>query len=91
MTKPGGSLPALDKEDSSKKWDTMECKHKANDPIAHYAALGMVFGTAIGAALDETGTGVALGLAIGAGIGTWLKKKQDTASRPAEGDSEIDV
>ena len=69
----------------------MGSKHKANDPVAHFAGLGMAFGVAIGAALDEIGTGVALGLAIGAGIGTWSKKKQDTDSRPVEGDSEIDL
>ena len=68
----------------------MGSKHKANDPIAHYAGLGLVFGTAIGAALDEIGAGVALGLAIGAGIGTCLKKK-DRDRQPAEGDSEIDL
>jgi len=45
---------------------------------------------AIGAALDEIGTGVALGLAIGAGIGAWQRKKKDTDGRPAEGDSGID-
>ena len=69
----------------------MSGKHKANDPIAHYVGLGIVFGAAIGAALDEIGTGVALGLAIGAGIGTWLKTKQDTDSQPVEGDSGIDL
>ena len=68
----------------------MGSKHKANDPIAHFAALGLVFGVAIGAALDEIGTGVALGLAIGAGIGAWSKKKKDTDGPPAEGDSGID-
>ena len=68
----------------------MGSKHKATDPVAHYIGLGIVFGAAIGAALDEIGTGVALGLAIGAGIGTSLKKKQDTDGLPAEGDSEID-
>lgn len=68
----------------------MACKRKANDPVAHYAGLGIVFGAAIGAALDAIGTGVALGLAIGAAIGTWPKKKRDTDSPPAEGDSEID-
>lgn len=68
----------------------MACKRKANDPVAHYVGLGIVFGAAIGAALDEIGTGVALGVAIGAAIGAWLKKKRDTDSRPAEGDSEID-
>ncbi len=68
----------------------MACKPKSNDPVAHYAGLGIVFGVAIGAALNEIGTGVALGLAIGAGIGAWLKKKQDTDGQPAEGDSEID-
>lgn len=68
----------------------MGSKHKANDPIAHFAALGLVFGVATGAALDEIGTGVALGLAIGAGIGAWLKKKKDTDGQPAEGDSGID-
>lgn len=68
----------------------MGSKNKANDPIAHYAGLGLVFGVAIGAALDEIGTGVALGLAIGAGIGAWLKKKKGKDSRPAEGDSGID-
>ena len=69
----------------------MGSKHKANDPIAHYVGLGIVFGAAIGAALDEIGTGVALGLAIGAGIGAWLKKKQDADSQSAEGDSGIDL
>ena len=69
----------------------MGSKHKATDPVAHHVGLGIALGAAIGAALDEIGTGVALGLAIGAGIGTWLKKKQDTDSRPAEGDSEIDL
>ena len=68
----------------------MACKRKAIDPVAHYAGLGLVFGVAIGAALDEIGTGVALGLAIGAGIGTWLKKKQDADGQPSEGDSESD-
>lgn len=68
----------------------MSNKIKANDPIAHFAGLGLVFGVAIGAALDEIGTGVALGLAIGAGIGAWSKKKKDTDSQPAEGKSEID-
>ena len=68
----------------------MGSKCKANDPIAHYVGLGLVFGVAIGAALDEIGTGVALGLAIGAAIGTWLKKKKGQDSQPAEGDSEID-
>lgn len=69
----------------------MGSKHKANDPIARHAGLGLVFGVAIGAAVDETGTGVALGLAIGAGFGAWLKKTQDTEGRPAEGESEIDL
>lgn len=69
----------------------MGSKHKANDPVAHCVGLGIVFGAAIGAALDEIGTGVALGLAIGAGFGAWLKKKQDTEGRPAEGESEIDL
>ena len=68
----------------------MGSKCKANDPIAHCAGLGLVFGVAIGAALDEIGTGVALGLAIGAAIGTWLKKKKGKDGQPAEGDSEID-
>ena len=54
----------------------MGSKHKANDPIAHYAGVGIVFGAAIGWALDAIGTGVALGLVIGAAIGTWLKKKK---------------
>lgn len=67
----------------------MASKHKANDPIAHYMGLGIAFGAAIGAALDQVGTGVALGLAIGAGIGSW-RKKQDTDSRPAEGNHGID-
>ena len=69
----------------------MGSKHKANDPIARYAGLGLVFGVAIGAAVDETGTGVALGLAIGAGLGAWLKKKREADGRPAEGDSGIDL
>ena len=69
----------------------MGSKHKASDPIAHYSGLGIVFGVAIGAALDSIGIGVALGLAIGAGIGSWLKMKQDTDSQPGEGDSEIDL
>ena len=68
----------------------MGSKHKANDPIAHFAGLGLVFGVAIGAALDEIGTGVALGLAIGAGIGAWQRKKKDADGQPAEGDSGID-
>jgi len=68
----------------------MSRKIKANDPIAHFAGLGLVFGVAMGAALDEIGTGVALGLAIGAGIGASLKKKKDTDGQPAEGESEID-
>ena len=68
----------------------MSSKIKANDPIAHFTGLGLVFGVAIGAALDEIGTGVALGLAIGAGIGASLKKKKDTDGQPAEGESEID-
>ncbi len=69
----------------------MSSKRKAIDPIAHYAGLGLVLGVAIGAALDAIGTGVALGLAIGAGMGSWLKKKQDRDSPPAEGDSDIDL
>ena len=69
----------------------MGSKHKANDPIAHYGGLGLVFGAAIGAAVDEIGTGVALGLAIGAGFGAWLKKKREADSRPAEGESGIDL
>ena len=69
----------------------MSCKNKANDPMAHYVGLGIAFGAAIGAALDAIATGVALGLAIGCGIGTWLKKKQNTDSHPAEGASEIDL
>lgn len=68
----------------------MGSKNKANGPIAHFAGLGLVFGVAIGAALDEIGTGVALGLAIGAGIGAWQEKKKDTDGQPAEGESEID-
>lgn len=68
----------------------MGSKSKANDPIAHFAGLGLVFGVAIGAALDEIGTGVALGLAIGAGIGAWSRMKKDTDGQSAEGDSEID-
>ena len=68
----------------------MSRKIKANDPIAHFAGLGLVFGVAIGAALDEIGTGVALGLAIGAAIGTWLKKNKGKDGQPAEGDSGID-
>lgn len=68
----------------------MGSKRKASDPIAHFAGLGLVFGVAIGAALDEIGTGVALGLAIGAGIGAWSKKKQDTDGPPAGRDGEID-
>ena len=67
----------------------MGSKHKANDPIAHFAGLGLVLGVAIGAALDQIGTGVALGLAIGAGIGAWQRKK-DADGQPAEGDSGID-
>ena len=68
----------------------MGSKAKGNDPIAHFAGLGLVFGVAIGAALDEIGTGVALGLAIGAGIGAWPRKKKDTDGQPAVGDSGID-
>jgi len=64
----------------------MGSKHKANDPIAHYAGVGIVFGAAIGWALDAIGTGVALGLVIGAGIGTWLKRKKDTDSQTAAED-----
>ena len=69
----------------------MGSKHKANDPIAHHAGLGIVFGAAIGAAWDAIGTGVALGLAIGAGIGAWLKKRRDTDRQLAEGDRAIDL
>ncbi len=68
----------------------MGSKHKANDPIAHFAGLGLVFGVAIGAALEQIGTGVALGLAIGAGMGAWQRRKKDTDGQPAEGDSGID-
>ena len=68
----------------------MGSKNKGNDPIAHFAGLGLVFGVAIGAALDAIGTGVALGLAIGAGIGAWPKKKKDTEGQPAEDNSDID-
>lgn len=68
----------------------MGSKNKANDPIAHFVGLGLVFGVAMGAALDEIGTGVALGLAIGAAIGTWQKKKKGKDGQPAEGDSGID-
>ena len=67
----------------------MGSKRKANDPIAHYVGLGIVFGAAIGAALDEIGVGVALGVALGGAIGAWSKKK-DTDRQPAEGDCEID-
>ena len=68
----------------------MGSKKKGNDPIAHFAGLGLVLGVAIGAALDEIGTGVALGLAIGAGIGAWSRMKKDTGGQSAERDSEID-
>jgi len=58
---------------------------KTDDPIAHYAglgvALGVAFGAAFGAAFDDVGTGVALGVAIGVAIGAALgssaKKKQN--------------
>lgn len=64
----------------------MGSKSKANDPIAHYAGIGIVFGAAIGWALDAIGTGVGIGLVIGAGIGTWIKKKKGTDSQTANED-----
>ncbi len=56
----------------------MGIQEKADDPVAHYAGIGLIFGVAIGSALGDVGAGVALGLAIGAAIGASFKKKRET-------------
>jgi hypothetical protein len=40
-------------------------------------ALGLVFGTALGAAFHNVGAGVAIGLPIGAAIGAIVSQKPD--------------
>ena len=51
----------------------MGSKNKAIDPIAHYAGIGIVFGAAIGWALDAIGTGVGLGVCAAETVqGEWL-------------------
>ena len=53
---------------------------KLNKSLPH-VGIGLVIGTAIGAAMDNVGLGIALGLVFGAAIGETARKKDDS---PAE-------
>ena len=55
----------------------MKKLNKSLQPVG----IGLVIGTAIGAAMDNVGLGIALGLVFGAAIGETARKKDDS---PAE-------
>jgi hypothetical protein len=58
---------------------TNESKSSSGKLVGVGVALGLTFGSALGAAFHNVGLGVALGLPIGAAIGAALERKNDNS------------
>lgn len=51
---------------------------------SEYIGVGIAFGVALGAAMDNVGVGIALGVAFGASLGEKYGKPEPTDSGPAD-------